>query len=98
MIPNHNNKLAADVFMHIVRPGKGTMKEWRGRELMVEGIKSEITGHEGVAPFKAVVFDLYEDCAGLTSDLHTMLSHGKVDDSFLEVMKMKGGDKVWSMV
>lgn len=96
IIQNHNNKLAADVFMHVAAVSKTrSITETRGKEVRIQPAKSSITLHEPVEPFKAVIVELYEDCAGLVSNMHTLMSHGVEGEQWDAVCGLGRNDRVW---
>lgn len=95
-IKNYNNKLNSDVFMHIAKPSKQTsMGELRNRVIKIQGLADEVNGYEGKAEFEGKIIDLYEDLAVFVSSLHTMLSHGTENDTFLSQTGLRRDEKVW---
>lgn len=96
IIQNHNNKLAADVFMHVAAVSKTrSITDTRGKVVRIQPAKSSITMHEAVEPFEAVIVELYEDLAALVSNVHTLMSHGVQDAEWDAVCGMGRGERVW---
>lgn len=96
IIQNHNNKLAADCFIHVAAVSKTrSITKTRGKMVRIQPAKSSITMHEPGEPFQAEIVELYEDLAALVSNMHTLMSHGVQDEQWDALCGMNRGDKVW---